>query len=184
VHEILSHEAGDDVPFVDIARPLVRMVEEGLLSPDLPIEIKITGDAGNLPATIATPLAVVLNELLQNVVDHAYPLEERRGRGPGHVLLDLDNDGTELRVSVTDDGVGLPAGFSVDASTGLGLSIVRTLVTSELDGTIEFAAGAGDGDWPGTVVELRVPIGAGDLLGDDEPASGLDAQRPPEAEGR
>jgi len=66
------HEAGDDVPFVDIARPLVRMVEEGLLSPDHPIEIKITGDAGNLPATVATPLAVVLNELLQNVVDHAY----------------------------------------------------------------------------------------------------------------
>ncbi len=84
VHEILSHEAGDDVPFVDIARPLVRMVEEGLLSPDHPIDIKITGDAGNLPATVATPLAVVLNELLQNVVDHAYPAGDdgrRRGRG-------------------------------------------------------------------------------------------------------
>ncbi len=162
VHEILSHEAGDDVPFVDIARPLVRMVEEGLLSPERPIDIKITGDAGNLPATVATPLAVVLNELLQNVVDHAYAGEDeppRRGE-PGHVLLELDNDGSELTVRVTDDGVGLPAGFSMDASTGLGISIVRTLVTTELGGTIAFGPGTrqGPAPGPGTTVELRVPL--------------------------
>jgi two-component system, sensor histidine kinase PdtaS len=160
VHEILSHEAGDDVPFVDIARPLVRMVEEGLLSPDRPIEIKITGDAGNLPATVATPLAVVLNELLQNVVDHAYADADDGDHdgAPGQVLLELDNDGQELRVRVSDDGVGLPEGFSVDASTGLGVSIVRTLVTSELAGTIDFGPGPGDGAGPGTTVDLRVPL--------------------------
>jgi two-component system, sensor histidine kinase PdtaS len=184
VHEILSHEAGDDVPFVDIARPLVRMVEEGLLSPELPIEIKITGDAGNLPATVATPLAVVLNELLQNVVDHAYPIDEQTvdaGREPGHVLLDLDHDALELRVRVVDDGIGLPEGFSIDASTGLGLSIVRTLVTTELGGTIGFTPGAHAGLGPGTTVELRVPLGA------DEPtvgAAGPDAERPPDPGGR
>ena len=110
VHEILSHEAGDDVPFVEIARPLVRMVEEGLLSPDRPIDIKVVGDAGNLPATVATPLAVVLNELLQNVVDHAYPNADARA---GHVRLELDNDGAVLRVRVSDDGAGLPEGFAV-----------------------------------------------------------------------
>ena len=157
VHEILSHEAGDDVPFIEIARPLVRMVEEGLLSPEHPVDIKIVGDAGKLPATIATPLAVVLNELLQNVVDHAYPA--RADLPSGHVLLELDNDGLELRVRVTDDGVGLPAGFSVDAATGLGLSIVRTLVTTELAGTIDFLHGGGPEERPGTTVDLRVPLG-------------------------
>jgi two-component system, sensor histidine kinase PdtaS len=198
VHEILSHEAGDDVPFVEIARPLVRMVEEGLLSPDLPIEIKIIGDGGNLPATIATPLAVVLNELLQNVVDHAYALSDGRpGPGPGddpthrqtgHVLLELDNDGTELRARVTDDGVGLPGDFSIDATTGLGLSIVRTLVTSELGGTIDFYPAGGDQPWPGTRVELRVPLGPDDAQRSDVPGAtdepGPDAQRPPEPGGR
>ena len=131
VHEILSHEAGDDVPFIEIVRPLVRMVEEALLSPEHPVDIKITGDAGKLPATIATPLAVVLNELLQNVVDHAYPAAA--DLDSGHVLLELDNDEAELRVRVTDDGAGLPEGFSLEGSTGLGLSIVRTLVTTELE---------------------------------------------------
>ncbi len=160
VHEILSHEAGDDVPFVDIARPLVRMVEEGLLSPDHPIDIKITGDAGNLPATVATPLAVVLNELLQNVVDHAYPAgDDGAGTGePGHVLLELDNDGRELRVTVSDDGIGLPPGFTADAATGLGVSIVRTLVTTELGGTIAFGPGLEGGPGPGAAVDLRVPL--------------------------
>ena len=192
VHEILSHEAGDDVPFIEIARPLVRMVEEGLLSPDHPVDIKITGDAGKLPATIATPLSVVLNELLQNVVDHAYP-DEVDGDG-GHVLLELDNDGAELRVRVTDDGAGLPEGFSLDASTGLGLSIVRTLVTTELDGTIELVAGPGEGDRPGTTVDVRVPLGPIVELGHaDEQVDGQvdgqvdlrpDASRPSDAEGR
>jgi signal transduction histidine kinase len=40
----------------------------------------------------------------------------------------------------------------------LGLSIVRTLVTSELGGTIEVHEGNGPADRPGTVVELRVPL--------------------------
>ena len=184
VHEILSHEAGDDVPFIEIVRPLVRMVEEGLLSPEAPVDIKITGDAGKLPATIATPLSVVLNELLQNVVDHAYPAGDEPHRG--HVLVELDNNGTGLTVRVTDDGAGLPPGFSFEASTGLGLSIVRTLVTTELNGTIELVPGVGPVDRRGTVVELRVPLAApGDDLTDDlTDGVGPDAARPPERGGR
>ncbi len=59
--------------------------------------------------------------------------------------VELANDGERLTVIVTDDGVGPPEGFSVESSTGLGLSIVRTLVTSELAGTIDFHAGDGPG---------------------------------------
>jgi len=158
VHETLSHEAGDDVPFVEIVRPLVRMVEEGLISPEHPVRFKVIGDAGKFPATIATPLAVVLTELLQNVVDHAYP--PGIDSSDGHVTLQLDNDGRELRATVTDDGAGLPEGFAIEATTGLGLSIVRTLVTTELNGTIEMSRGTGEGVRPGTVVALLVPLSA------------------------
>ena len=52
---------------------------------------------------------------------------------------------------VSDDGVGLPEGFRIEDVTGLGLSIVRTLVTSELLGTIEMRDAA-----PGTEVKLRL----------------------------
>ena len=77
VHETLSREAADDLPFADIARPIVRMAEESLVDPDLPIRFHLAADLPTLPSAVATPLALVLTELLQNVVDHAKP-------APGH----------------------------------------------------------------------------------------------------
>ena len=155
VHEALSITIGDDVPFLEIVRPLVRMVEEGLISPDRPIRFTVEGDAGILPADVATPLAVVLTELLHNAVDHAFatgPVDDAT------VAIELENTGTRLRVTVIDNGVGTAPGFTIDDSTGLGLSIVRTLVTTELGGTIGFSAGEGTAERPGTVVRISVPV--------------------------
>ena len=163
VHETLSREAGDDIAFVEIVRPLARMVEEGMSSEDHPVQFTVEGDAGILPATAATPLAVVLNELFQNAIDHAFPRELDLHEQPGQVVVSLANDGSTLRASVADDGVGLPAGFDLDAVTGLGLSIVRTLVTSELMGTISLDRGTAPGPRPGTVVRLDVPVAPGGL---------------------
>ena len=158
VHETLSREAGEEVAFVEIVQPLARMVEEGMSSDDHPVRFTVEGDAGFLPATVATPLAVVLNELLQNTIDHAFPERLDLQAEPGHVVVALANDGEHLQATVTDDGVGVPEGFSLDAATGLGLSIVRTLVTSELMGTIALERGAGDGPRPGTLVRIEVPV--------------------------
>jgi two-component sensor histidine kinase len=151
VHEILSREAGEDVPFLEIVHDLTRMAEEAFAVPDRPIRCSVEGDPGVVPATVATPLAVVLNELLQNAADHAFP----EGGGGGVVTLRLRREGRDLVVEVIDDGEGLPAGFDIDRSGGLGLSIVRTLVTSELAGTIEVAPNP---EGPGTCVAIRVPI--------------------------
>ena len=104
----------------------------------------------------------MLTELLQNAVDHAFPPTDDLQAAPVSVALRLDDDGRRARgATVIDDGVGLPEGSRSTTSTGLGLSIVRTLVTSELHGTIEMH---GDGRaTPGTVVtpRARSPTGAG-----------------------
>jgi two-component system, sensor histidine kinase PdtaS len=164
VHETLSREASDDIAFIEIVRPLTRMAEESLQSPDRPVRFRVVGDGGKLPAMVATPLAVVLTELLQNAVDHAFA--DRRTE-PGSVVVLLHNDGSTLEVDVVDDGIGLPPGFTLDLATGLGLSIVRTLVTTELAGSIQMGeptpaeraeAGLGTTGGPGTVVTLRVPV--------------------------
>jgi len=155
VHETLSRAASQDLDFGDIVRPLVRMVEEGLLSEERPVRLSVEGDAGELRAEIATPLAVVLTELLQNAVQHAFPADPAdQERRPGHVRVSLNNDGTELTVRVHDNGVGLPEEFAVDGST-LGLTIVRTLVTTELGGTITMTTD------DGTLVDVRIPVSAG-----------------------
>jgi two-component sensor histidine kinase/PAS domain-containing protein len=160
VHETLSRETGDDVQFQEIVRPLVRMVEEGLQSPDRPVRFRVEGDAGRVPASVATPLAVVLTELLQNAVDHAFP--EDAASSDVSVLVQLANDGKQLTVRVSDNGVGLPEGFSLEQSHGLGLSIVRTLVGSQIEGSIDMRARRPDeqptGGGQGTVCELVVPV--------------------------
>ena len=127
-------------------------------SEDRPVSFSVEGDAGFLPAIVATPLSVVLNELLQNAIDHAFPAGVDLQAEPGKVVVTLRNDGTRLQATVIDDGVGLPDGFSLDASIGLGLSIVRTLVTSELAGTISLESGTAGEDRPGTIVRLDVPV--------------------------
>ena len=164
VHEALSREPGDDVTFIEIVRPLLRLAEESLQSPDRPVTFAVKGDGGRIPAAIATPLSVVLTELLQNAVDHGFP----EGSGGGSVLVRLDNDDRSLALSVVDNGRGVEAGFTLDSATGLGLSIVRTLVTTELNGEIimrplsvadaERAGFDTDRQLRGTVVELTVPI--------------------------
>jgi len=164
VHETLSREPGDDVAFLEIVRPLLRLAEEGLQSPDRPVRFTVQGEGGRLPSTIATPLSVVLTELLQNAVDHGFP----EGSAGGDVVVVLDNNDGVLKIRVVNDGRSLDPGFELNKATGLGLSIVRTLVTTELDGTITMRSGGPDdftavglGDHPrgtGTVVDLTVPV--------------------------
>jgi two-component sensor histidine kinase len=166
VHETLSREPGDDVAFIEIVRPLLRLVEESLQSPDRPMKFTVIGDGGRLEATVVTPLSVVLTELLQNAVNHGFP----EGDGGGNVVVLLKLKEAELHISVIDDGRGIPEGFQLADATGLGLSIVRTLVTTELAGSIEMRPARPEeltavdlsprGAHTGTVISLVVPLGA------------------------
>ncbi|CAB4732794.1 MAG: ATPase [Actinobacteria bacterium] len=169
VHETLSREDGDEVNFSEILRPLVRMVEEGLTSPDRPLSFKMVGESGNLPSPTATSLAVVLTELLQNVVDHAYPPGSLMPDESAQVRIEMLQGGGVLRVDVIDDGVGMGNDSHPASTPSLGLSIVRGLV-SELDGRISFdpadsVAAAGETRTAtghlrreGTRVSLTIPV--------------------------
>ena len=124
-----------------------------------------------MPADVATPLAVVLAELLQNAVEHAFLEFEadeadgstaaRVGPAPvGHIQVHLVNDLNSLTLEVIDDGSGLPEGFDIDAIQSLGLSIVRDLVRSQLDGTITMRNRSERRPRrAGTVVAIELPAG-------------------------
>lgn len=154
VHETLSATTGasQEVDFDEIVRPLVRRVEEGLLSPERRVRLIVEGEAGALRAEVATPLAVVLTELLQNAVRHGFP--EDGGHEKGTVKVCLVNDGSRLTLEVVDDGVGLDELASPHDSSSLGLTIVRTLV-AELGGALTVTSDQG------TSFHVSIPIAVG-----------------------
>jgi len=148
VHEMLSQAVEEHVEFDDIADRLGTMVTEvGAMSGQ--VAVRREGTFGVLASDTATALAMVLTEVLQNAVEHGYA-EERSGK----VVVRARRLVGRLHVDVEDDGIGLPDGFDLDASTSLGLSIVRTLVESELDGQLEVTSAPGRG----TRVSVDLPV--------------------------
>jgi two-component sensor histidine kinase len=139
VHETLSLALDENVDFDTIADKVLAMCAE-IATTGEPVTVRRTGSFGVLPAEVATPLSMVLTELVQNAVEHAYP-DGRAGRIEVRVERRVD----VLRVEVVDDGAGLPPGFVLADSTQLGLQIVRTLVTGELGGTLALDAAQGGG---------------------------------------
>jgi two-component system, sensor histidine kinase PdtaS len=155
VHEILSKEPGDEVPFSEIITSLVQMAEDSVVTPH-PVEISVVGDLGEMTADVATPLAVALAELLQNAVEHAFVDPDALG-DVGHVNLTLRHDAWTLYAEVRDNGVGLPEGFDLESTPSLGLSIVRDLVRTQLNGTIEIEPVTGS-VVGGTRAIIEVPL--------------------------
>jgi two-component sensor histidine kinase len=156
VHETLSQTYEEEVEFDAVADQLLGLVSEvGGESGARAGAVRLhrTGTFGTIGSDVATPLAMVLTEVLQNAMEHGFP----DGRsGTVDVVVRTTEAGLEVRVA--DDGVGIPAGFDLAASSSLGLSIVRTLV-GELGGTLRIARRADEPDdgGPGTLVELTLP---------------------------
>ena len=136
VHESLSTGFVEDVPFRDIVRPLIRIAEDTMNARGWQAHITVQGDAGVLPSDIATTLAMVVNELMQNALDHAFEQRADNPRGQANIAVTLSREPDHVRVSVSDNGVGLPADFDPSASGGLGMSIVNSLVSAELGGSL------------------------------------------------
>jgi len=82
---------------------------------------------------------MVLTELVQNAIEHGLR------NSPGRVVVAASRADDEIEITVSDDGAGLPAGFSLTDSPRLGLQIVRTLVEGDLRGRISLEPGQSGG---------------------------------------
>ena len=145
VHETLAVSQEGEVTFGEVMRPLVELVKEGLSSPVKPVSIEVSGDTGLLPSEVTTTLAVVVTELLQNALDHGFkPASEELENGKVDVLLSKNEEA--VMVEVSDNGVGLPDGFDIEKNVGLGLTIVKTFIQQELEGSLNVLSnGTGKG---------------------------------------
>jgi two-component sensor histidine kinase len=146
VHESLSQATSDLVDFGDVLRGVLRMLHDGLGLDEHGVSTHVQGEVGELPASIATPLSLVVTELVQNAAEHAFV-----DRTSGKISVTLEQSDGRLRAEVRDDGCGLPEGFSLEGA-GLGLQIVRRLVEDELHGSITLQPDEG------TRVDVEIPM--------------------------
>ncbi len=149
VHETLSQTMHDSVDFDEVADRIAEMV--GADDAERPVTVTRTGSFGPVPPEVATPMSLVLVELLQNAVEHGLADEG------GAVDLRVSRNGAGLTVTVADEGRGLPPDFDPDSAGGLGLQIVRTLVESELGGRLALQPGSSGRGCDATVV-VPLPV--------------------------
>ena len=150
VHDALSMSVDEEVNLDQVVDRIVPIMND-VASVDTPIRITRVGELGVLDADRATAMVMVITELVQNALEHAYGATTPQGC----VTIRAERSARWLDVVVHDDGRGLPEGFSLEKSDRLGLQIVRTLVAAELDGSL----GMHDVPGGGTDVVLRVPLG-------------------------
>ncbi|GAB2987941.1 sensor histidine kinase [Nocardioides montaniterrae] len=147
VHETLSQAVEETVDFDEIADRLARLVTD--VGGVAQVRVRREGRFGVLDSDRATPIAMVVMELMQNAAEHGYAAGDE-----GVVRLAAERDQERLTIRVTDDGRGLPADFDLDTTSSLGLSIVRTLVESELRGSLR----VGPAEGGGTLAEVVLPL--------------------------
>jgi two-component sensor histidine kinase len=150
VHETLSASGKDLVDFDAVVDSLISHAAD--LTTRTPrrsneITVKRLGSIGSLDPKVATPLSLVITELVANAIEHGLAQSGNR------VEVIFSRTGNSCEVRVEDDGAGLPESFSLKTNSNLGLQIVRTLTESELNGSLQlFRAQVG------TVAQLHFEI--------------------------
>ncbi len=143
VHEVLSEKGFHLVDVKDVLTRIARATVQAVNAPNRAIMIDVLGESLSLNSQAATALALIVNELVQNAVEHAFV-----GRTQGIIEVTIGRSPTNLHVWVCDDGIGLPENLE----HGLGLEIAETLMLDDLDGTMNFYSHA-----HGTEVALTMP---------------------------
>lgn len=144
VHDLLSREDLDTVGIRSVAEALVAHQQHSLIKPDRHIQFQVRGDDVRLSMTQATQVALLLNELIQNAVEHGF---EETEAGDVHVTVEF-RDG-EVALWVSNSGDPLPEGFDLGKQNSLGLQIVENL-SRGLGGTFKLEVILG---W--TVAEVK-----------------------------
>ena len=146
VHETLSNSDETTVAFDEVLTSLVTHSLE--LSPRMnQLKIERIGKLGSLESRLATPLSLVVTELIHNALEHGLATSGTQ------IRIELQRYSNEGLVTISDDGVGLPDGFNLATSANLGLQIVLTLTENELNGDLTLESSE-----KGTQAKLRFPL--------------------------
>ncbi len=135
IHEFLSEDEHQPINIRDLCQRIAYQVQKVAGNPEQEIAIDIHGPNIRLPASQATPVAMVLNELVLNALEHGLG-----GHSKGRIVIDLSEEGNMVQVVIRNSGSSLPPDFDPRQSQSLGLQIVQTLVQDDLKGELQISS--------------------------------------------
>lgn len=138
VHDFLSSNAKGTINLQDIARRIVNQTKESLIGPDKAIAFTVKGPDIWLSAERATRCALVINELVQNAIEHGMV-----DRDVGSVDVEFVDHGERVTLVVSDSGRGLKSEFDLQRDAHLGLHMVQRMVERDLGGQFELSSVGG-----------------------------------------
>lgn len=151
VHDGLSQSADEMVDVDQVLPPLLRMSVDVEKAADQKIDLSFHGKFGRMPSQDATPLSLVLSELVTNAVEHGFA-----GRKTGAISISAARWGNTINIFVEDNGIGFKTDEANTKPTGLGTQLVTTFIESDFGGHVQWKPGH-DG---GTRVEISITLRA------------------------
>jgi two-component sensor histidine kinase len=134
VHETLAISSAESVDFDQV---FDRIIHNAIELTSKEIKYRKIGEFGVFDNQRATPLALIITELIHNAIEHGLEIQG------DELIVEINRGPESTSVKVIDNGAGLPAGFNIDSSSNLGLQIVKTLTENELKGKILIAPNNG-----------------------------------------
>jgi PAS domain S-box-containing protein len=132
VHEKLYQSKNfDNINFADYIKSLIIQLEGSYHMDKTLIKTNINVEDVYLDINTAIPCGLIINELISNIIKHAFKKGER-----GTISAKFSRIGNNYILSVKDDGIGLPSNIDIENTDTLGLKLVNALV-NQLEGTME-----------------------------------------------
>ena len=123
VHELLSREDLDIISVRQIAESILAANKQSIVAPNKHIKTTVEGADILLPSSQATSLALIINEIVQNAIEHGFP----DGYDDGAIEVMLHEEARQIVLTVTNDGKVLAGDFDIKSTQSLGLQIVDSL---------------------------------------------------------
>lgn len=151
VHESLSKQEAGEIDLAAVIKDIYHGVLTSMVAPDLHLITNFAVDKVMISSDKATSVALILNELLQNAIDHGFT-----GRTQGFLDVSFKIKGKKGVLEIRDNGAGLPPDLDIKKTNSLGLKIIQTMAEGELGGAFELLPLS-----PGACARVTIPMEEG-----------------------
>ena len=149
LYDVISQSSrGKSIAIDAYLSEIAKQMSASLIGDQSSIEIRVKAEPLEIDPDRAVPFGLLVNELATNAIKHAFP-----NGGVGHVLLSVEQMGTQIELVVSDDGVGIKDKSVGEVPEKRGSDYVAIFVR-QLGGTLTRSVPIGGG----TTIRIRLPL--------------------------